>query len=350
MCRSRFTVVSRTLGQLALSAARSVSGETPVPARRTMALSGGFLYISGATLVSVSLLVERWPGTNVWLAIPALVVAYAVSLVLLGRPEFLPVAAYPYLTGLGTLLISVLAFADGSSASSESLLYVWVSLYAFYFYTLRLALLEVAVVAVVAGAEMATKKGIDAPISLWLMTVGTSLIGGLAIRQLVTQVRWLADRDGLTGLHNRRRLMEDLDRDLRRCERTTEPLALLMLDLDRFKEFNDLVGHIEGDRHLREVAARWTCELRRGDVLARFGGEEFVVVMPSCSLERAVAVADRLRAATPNDQTASAGAVCWDGREDALGLLTRADAALYEAKQAGRDCTVASSGELARLI
>ncbi|MHB8718924.1 MAG: GGDEF domain-containing protein [Candidatus Dormibacteria bacterium] len=341
--------MSRTLVQLAASAARSLSGETPIPARRTLAYSGGFLYLSGATLVTISLLIERSPGTKVWLSVPALLVAFAVSFVLIGRPELLPVSGYPYLTALGTVLISVLAWADGSSASAESLLYVWVSLYAFYFYGLRLALLEVWVVAAAAGVEMATKQRIDAPIGLWLMTVGTSLIGGLAIRQLVTQVRWLADRDGLTGLHNRRRLMEDLDRDLRRCERTTEPLALLMLDLDRFKEYNDLVGHIEGDRHLREVAARWSAELRRGDVLARFGGEEFVVVMPSCSLERAVAVADRLRTATPNEQTASAGAVCWDGREDALSLLTRADAALYEAKQAGRDRTVAASGEAARL-
>jgi len=172
--------------------------------------------------------------------------------------------------------------------------------------------------------------------------VGTSLIGGLAIRQLVTQVRRLADRDELTGLHNRRHMLEHLERDRQRAERTHEPLSLVMLDLDRFKQYNDRAGHIEGDRHLRDVAAAWSRELRRGDVLARFGGEEFVVVMPACPLKRAVAVADRLRAATPNGQTASAGAVCWDGEEDALALLTRADVALYEAKQMGRDRTVAA--------
>jgi diguanylate cyclase (GGDEF)-like protein len=111
-----------------------------------------------------------------------------------------------------------------------------------------------------------------------------------------------------TGLYNRRRLDEELERDLRRAERTGEPLSLLILDLDHFKQFNDISGHVDGDRLLKEVASRWTAELRRGDVLARFGGEEFVVLMPACPIDRAVQVADRLRALTPGRQTASAGA------------------------------------------
>jgi diguanylate cyclase (GGDEF)-like protein len=91
------------------------------------------------------------------------------------------------------------------------------------------------------------------------------------------------------------------------------------------------------------VASRWTAELRRGDVLARFGGEEFVVLMPACPIDRAVQVADRLRALTPGRQTASAGAAHWDGQENALGLIARADAALYQAKMTGRDRTVVAA-------
>ena len=220
---------------------------------------------------------------------------------------------------------------------------MWVALYSFYFYTPRMALAETAWVSVAAAAELALRGGAMAQVSIWVLITGTSVIGGLAIRQLVTQVRHLADRDGLTGLYNRRRLDEELERDLRRAERTGEPLSLLILDLDHFKQFNDISGHVDGDRLLKEVASRWTAELRRGDVLARFGGEEFVVLMPACPIDRAVQVADRLRALTPDVQTASAGAAHWDGQENGLGLIARADAALYQAKMTGRDRTVVAA-------
>ena len=337
--------MDRALRTMAAAVARSVSGETPVPPRRTIAYSGGFLFLSGAVLVTIGLLVERSPGTRTLLALPAVLVATVVSILLLSRPELLPLPVYPLLTALGTALISVLAYSDGSLSSAESLLYVWVVLYSFYFYSLRIAVLETVVVAAAAAIELAFRRDVSGRLPLWLLITGTSLIGGLAIRQLVTQVRWLADRDGLTGLYNRRRMLEELERDRRRAERAGEPLSVVILDLDRFKQFNDDRGHLEGDRHLREVAECWAAELRSGDVLARFGGEEFVVVMPACPLEQAVVVADRLRTVTPNQQTASAGAVVWDANEDAMSLLGRADAALYVAKQTGRDRTVVGSGD-----
>jgi diguanylate cyclase (GGDEF)-like protein len=316
------------------------AGQTPTPSPHTIAYSGAFLYGSGATLVLISLVVERDPSTRVALALASLALAYGVTAVLLAYPSVLPIPVYPYLTALGTLLISVLAYADGTTGSAYSLLYVWVALYSFYFYSLRVALAETLWVSVAAAVELSVRGGAQAPFSLWLLTTGTSLIGGLAIRQLVTQVRRLADRDDLTGLYSRRRLYEELDRDMHRAARTGEPLSLVMIDLDDFKAFNDASGHLAGDRHLKEAARRWGAELRATDLLARFGGEEFIVLMPNASIEKAVLVADRLRGATPNGQTASAGAVRWEPGEDALGLIARADAALYEAKQAGRDRTV----------
>ena len=320
-----------------------IGTDTPTPNRRTIAYSGGFLYGSGATLVLISLVVEHNPATRLALALAMLAIAYAVTTVLVLFPNLLPVPVFPFLTALGTLLISVLAYADGFAGSTYSLLYVWVALYSFYFYSLRTALAETVWVSIAAAVELSVRGGAMAPFSIWMLTTGTSFIGGLAIRQLVTQVRRLADRDGLTGLYNRRRLDEELDRDLRRAERTGEPLSLLILDLDHFKQFNDISGHVNGDRLLKDVAARWSAELRSGDVLARFGGEEFVVLMPACPIERAVQVADRLRALTPQLQTASAGAAHWDGHENALSLIARADAALYTAKMTGRDRTVVAA-------
>ena len=126
-----------------------------------------------------------------------------------------------------------------------------------------------------------------------------------------------------------------------RAERTGEPLCLALLDLDHFKAYNDLHGHQAGDAHLRRTAAAWRRELRAIDVLARYGGEEFGVLLPELRHQaRPSEVIDRVRAATPSGESASAGVVVYDGRESPDSLLARADAALYRAKHAGPRETV----------
>ena len=110
-----------------------------------------------------------------------------------------------------------------------------------------------------------------------------------------------------------------------------------MLDLDRFKRFNDEYGHQAGDRLLKTAAAAWSGQLRTVDHLARYGGEEFIVLLPTASAELATMVLERLRSATPAGQTFSAGVATWDRNETSEELIARADQALYEAKDAGRD-------------
>ena len=149
-----------------------------------------------------------------------------------------------------------------------------------------------------------------------------------------------ARTDELTALPNRRAWDEAVVREISRAQRTGRPLCMALLDLDHFKAFNDAHGHQAGDAHLRRTAAAWRRELRAIDVLARYGGEEFGILLPDCDLEQAQEVLDRVRAATPNRQTASAGVVRWDGREGPDSLLARADAAMYRAKHAGRGVTV----------
>jgi diguanylate cyclase (GGDEF)-like protein len=112
------------------------------------------------------------------------------------------------------------------------------------------------------------------------------------------------------------------------------------LDLDHFKRYNDSNGHQGGDRLLKSAAAAWTAQLRQVDVLARYGGEEFIALLPGCGATAAADVLQRLRAATPDGQTFSAGIATWDGQETAEQLIARADAALYQAKEAGRDRSV----------
>lgn len=159
---------------------------------------------------------------------------------------------------------------------------------------------------------------------------------------LLSRLEIVARTDDLTGLPNRRAWQEDLPREIARARRDGTRLCVAMLDLDHFKSYNDAFGHQAGDRLLKQAAAAWTEQLRATDVLTRYGGEEFALALPACPAEEALAVVERLRAVTPAGQTCSAGVVCWDGEEVPADLVGRADAALYEAKNAGRDRTVVS--------
>ena len=129
--------------------------------------------------------------------------------------------------------------------------------------------------------------------------------------ELLREVESLARSDSLTGLPNRRALEEQLEREMTGATRTESPLCLAIVDVDLFKAYNDTHGHLAGDALLRSCAIAWDSELRGGDTVSRFGGEEFVVLLPHCAPEQAAAIVERLRAATPEGQTVSAGLACW---------------------------------------
>jgi diguanylate cyclase len=154
------------------------------------------------------------------------------------------------------------------------------------------------------------------------------------------QLAALARRDGLTGIPNRRTWDSELPVAMDRARRDGVPLAVAMLDLDRFKDFNDRYGHQAGDRLLKSATSAWSQMLRSTDLLCRYGGEEFSVLLPGATTDQASEILDRLRAVTPQEQTFSAGLACWDGQEVSEELVARADRALYAAKAAGRDRVV----------
>lgn len=162
------------------------------------------------------------------------------------------------------------------------------------------------------------------------------------------RVENLAATDSLTGLFNRRYFESSLARELARCDRTSSGLALLVVDIDHFKGFNDAYGHVMGDLVLRKVALTLQTALRKGDVLARFGGEEFVVILPQVNHRGAMDSAERLRQSVARSGvhpggprrkvTVSIGVALFP--EHATGadeLLRAADGALYQAKNLGRD-------------
>jgi len=185
----------------------------------------------------------------------------------------------------------------------------------------------------------------------WRVLAATAALLGIALRnaQLFQELREHSLRDGLTGCFNRTHALEVLDVELRRARRSQMPLCVIMFDLDHFKEVNDKYGHLCGDAVLAAVGVRMRDVLRGSDLKCRYGGEEFLVLLPETPLEGAKRVADTLRRELADlpihwkDETlgitASFGvAVALPSEIDSEAILGRADAALYRAKEQGRNC------------
>ncbi len=159
----------------------------------------------------------------------------------------------------------------------------------------------------------------------------------------------LSNTDHLTGLFNRRYMMDSLDREVQRCIRNGGHLSLIMLDIDYFKKVNDSYGHLQGDVVLQRVASQLQKELRSYDCAARYGGEEFISILPDSSLKEAVFVADRIRMSMQALEfsgplstlkiTASLGVASFPatGVSTVDAFIKQADDALYRAKSNGRN-------------
>ena len=176
----------------------------------------------------------------------------------------------------------------------------------------------------------------------------------LVVARLLGQLQNLARRDPLTGLFNRRAMHAVLDQHARQRRRAADTFSVLMIDVDHFKEVNDRHGHETGDQALTHISRLMTQALRAQDRVARFGGEEFVVLLPASNLARALADAEALRMAVQCSPllhgalsvplSVSIGVAEWAGpTEDPARLLVRADDALYRAKRLGRNRVEAAS-------
>ena len=173
----------------------------------------------------------------------------------------------------------------------------------------------------------------------------TSLV---EVKSLQAELVKQASHDSLTGLFNRRYLEESLDRELSRARRSGQPVGIMMLDIDHFKKVNDTFGHLAGDEMLKSLANMLTAHTRAEDIICRFGGEEFVIVMPGISLPIAIERGNTLRGLFENlripyanqhlQATLSIGVAAFpESGEVGDELLNCADQALYVAKQNGRN-------------
>jgi len=204
------------------------------------------------------------------------------------------------------------------------------------------------------GAEAAAAMHAKAQVAITLSEQIALALSNIRLRE---NLRQQTIRDPLTHLYNRRFLEESLNREMARCKRNGTGFGVLMMDLDHFKCFNDTFGHDAGDSVLRAFAHALQANAREGDIACRFGGEEFVVVLPETDRNGSVTCAQRILAAvrdldvthdnkTLGPVTISIGLAMYphDG-ETVNAIVQSADQAMYEAKRAGRDRMIVASGQ-----
>ncbi|MBE0011135.1 MULTISPECIES: GGDEF domain-containing protein [unclassified Arthrobacter] len=270
-----------------------------------------------------------------------------MPLVLAGITIFLlrhriPAAAQPWLLATGTVVVTIFTATGGSTSAvvSFSFFYLWIVIYALLFLNPLVAALQIGFaavtylgVAVLLVRDEATHLTVFEPIAL--ITV-ISTTGGVIM--WLSQAREQSEIDPLTLIINRRGLDRILHAALSGDGTPRRSLVAGLIDVDHFKEVNDLQGHAAGDQLLEELTSKWQQALRAEDTLGRLGGDEFVVLLPGCAPADADLILERLRSvALQFKVSCSVGAALAEPGDSASMLLGRADTALYQAKNLGRN-------------
>jgi diguanylate cyclase (GGDEF)-like protein/putative nucleotidyltransferase with HDIG domain len=338
-----------------------VSGTEAPATREIMARWGAVWYAAGGLFGLLSLVLPDTVVEDRTLLLCVAIASLAAALTLGVVYDRMPTAGFHLATAAGSVAVSLAVFAWGPGSSFGPLPYVWVMLFAFYFFSLPAALAHLGLAMAGYAAALAAEDPPGMHLDGWIATAGTLLAGGLFLvvvrERLTTLIAGFADaahRDTLTELLNRRGFQEAFDLELERARRADDPLTLIAADLDDFKRLNDQHGHPAGDAALRRVAATISSSKRGFDVAARIGGEEFALLAVNSDAHGAYMLAERIRTQIEEEGkglTASFGIATFPqhgGSSDAL--IRAADQALYAAKKLGRNRSVISSAEVAGIL
>jgi len=320
----------------ATAALRARLTDVVIASPQVVAVTAGAIYATAGGVVALTPLFPREPQVQVLELELLAVAALLTGLSLLRWGRHLPAWSAHALVLLGCGAISAGVWWSGATPTGVALnsFYIFVALDCGLFFTRRAGWVHLAVAVTACLGVMALQS--PAAIGAAVITSVTAVVVACGTTWL-TQKAASADVDPLTGLANRRRLDAELGAAGERADRSGSPLSVALLDLDRFKAVNDGLGHAAGDRLLVAVTRAWTPLLDAGQLLARQGGDEFVLVLPGLELPAALALVERLRAAMPEGRTCSAGVAQHGDGEGVSALLRRADAALYRVKRDGRD-------------
>jgi diguanylate cyclase (GGDEF)-like protein len=316
--------------------------------KKLMAYTAAAMYGGAAFDGSIEGLLPGDPS----FAIAPVLGSIAITAVLVGIGPRLPRAALALLGPIGVVLIAY-ALTATTGAGDGAVLYMWPVLWTTFFFGRRGA---ISIVACVGAAHATTLLLLPAASSYpgrWVDVMVSVSVVAVVILTLVhrndlllTRLADEARTDALTGLLNRRGFEERAVFELAHARREAHPIAAVMFDIDYFKRINDERGHEIGDRVLARIGGLLAAHARDIDVVARLGGEEFVVLLPGCASYDAAVFAERVRAALAADDGAglpvvrvSAGVLSALAPSNIEAMLQGADAALYSAKRAGRNRT-----------
>jgi diguanylate cyclase (GGDEF)-like protein/putative nucleotidyltransferase with HDIG domain len=367
LCAAALESMSASMDYLAEDGAgvpEHLEGSTSFESRlMAQALAG--LFAAGATLALLTVLLPHSAHANVLGLLVIVGNAYLAGAILFGRAGSLSPRVLPPALAWGSTLITGVAYFSGESPSPLVFFYLWIFLYSSYFFTRRELIAQVVYVGLAYGGLLAARPPSSGVLVWWTVGMGTLIVAAILIRVmrehvglLIAQLYDAARTDPLTKLPNRRGFRELLDLELERARRGEHRMAVLVGDVDHFKQVNDRSGHHVGDATLRRVARLLGDGKRQIDAAARVGGEEFALILPDTDDRGAFVIAERLRIALREEFagdtvpiTISFGIAAYPNTgETASSLLRAADEALYGAKQSGRDRTVLHSPALRDLL
>ena len=324
-----------------------------------------YLFGTTATVELLSLFVFEFPPTEKFRIVAMSMAAYGVVIALYFSWDRLRTWVFDVTLACGSLLITASIYFSGQSPSAYTSFYLWVVMYAFYFFGRRRGVLQLALVGLMYGAVLGLSAQRFPPLTNWLVTIGTLVLaGGVVvllrerIERLVSRLADVARTDALTGLLNRRAFTRHVETQLRNPVAPGHPFSVIVGDLDYLKEVNARLGQDAGDRALERIGGMLDDGTRDIDVVARIGGGEFGIALPDTDAHGAYVLAERLRNAVRESFTGegvpitlSFGIASTPPQErTAESLIQAAERSVFAAKELGRDRSVVHTDDVASIL